>query len=134
MRAHTKTVAALVALAGALFLPALAAAAPTPLVSPALLGVAPLPGPIAPASTPAATMTTLTSTPDVAPAGKTFTLTGSGLPASQAGVDRLEHVERDLGRRCAARLGRLSRPLGDGGVRSSSRRRRRTRRGGCPSS
>ena len=83
MRTHPKTVAALVALAGALFLPALAAATPTPLVSPALLGVAPLPGPIAPASTPAATMTTLTSTPDVAPAGKTFTLTGSGLPASQ---------------------------------------------------
>ena len=48
MRAHTKTVVAVAALAGALFLPALASATPTPLVSPALLGVPALPGPVAP--------------------------------------------------------------------------------------
>jgi len=82
MRAHTKMAAAAAALAGALLLPALASATPTPLVSPALPGVVPLPGPVAPASTPAATMTTLTSKPDEAPAGTPFTLSGSGLPAN----------------------------------------------------
>ena len=71
------------ALAGALLLPALASAAPTPLVIPALSGVAALPGPLAPASTPAATMTTLTTKPDDAVAGTPFTLTGSGLPANK---------------------------------------------------
>jgi len=83
MKTHTKLVAALAALAGALLLPALAAATPAPLVIPALQGVAALPGPLAPASTPATTMTTLTATPDEAVAGTPFTLTGSGLPANQ---------------------------------------------------
>ena len=84
MRIHNKPVAALAALAGALLLPALATAAPTPLVIPALSGVAALPGPLAPASTPASTMSTLTATPDDAVAGTHFTLTGSGLPANKA--------------------------------------------------
>ena len=84
MNTHTKlTVVA--ALAGAsLLLPALASARPTPLVSPAIPGVAALPGPIAPASTPPPTMTTLTAKPDIAPAGKPFVLTGSGLPANKS--------------------------------------------------
>ncbi len=84
MRIHTKPAAALAVLAGALLLPALATAAPTPLVIPALSGVAALPGPLAPAATPAATMSTLTATPDDAVAGTHFTLTGSGLPANKA--------------------------------------------------
>ena len=83
MRIHVKPAAALAALAGALLLPALATAAPTPLVIPALSGVAALPGPLAPPSTPAANMTTLTATPDDAVAGTPFTLTGSGLPANK---------------------------------------------------
>ena len=83
MRAHTKTAAFVAALAGALLLPALATAAPAPLVTPAFAGTAPLPGPVAPAFANAATITTLTATPDVAPAGTPFALTGSGLPANQ---------------------------------------------------
>ena len=84
MRARTKmAAAAAVALAGAMFLPSLATAAPTSLVSPTFAGVGLLPGPVAPASTPAAVMTTLATTPDIAPAGTPFTLSGSGLPASQ---------------------------------------------------
>ena len=83
MRIHSKLVAALAALVGALLLPAFAAAAPTPLVTPALSGVAALPGPLAPAATPASSMSTLTSSPDAAPAGTAFTLSGSGLPADK---------------------------------------------------
>jgi len=84
MRTHPKLVAAVAALAGALLLPALAAAAPTPLVIPTLTGVAALPGPLAPASTAAKTMTTLTTKPDDAVAGTPFTIAGSGLPANAA--------------------------------------------------
>jgi hypothetical protein len=83
MTRHTKWAAGLAALAGALLLPAFAAAAPTPLAIPALSGVAALPGPLAPASVPAATMTTLAAKPDDAVAGTPFTLTGSGLPANK---------------------------------------------------
>ena len=36
------------------------------------------------ASTPSPTMTTLTVKPDIAPAGKPFVVTGSGLPANQS--------------------------------------------------
>jgi hypothetical protein len=72
------------ALAGALLLPALASASSTPLVPPAIPGVAPLPGPVAPPSTASPTMGTLTVKPDIAPAGKPFVVTGSGLPANQS--------------------------------------------------
>ena len=82
MKTYPKLVAAVAALAGALLLPALATAAPTPLVIPAFAGLPGLPGPIAPAATPAANMTTLAVSPDVAPAGTKFTVTGSGLPAN----------------------------------------------------
>ena len=84
MTTHTKLVAAVAALAGALLLPALATAAPTPLAIPALSGVAALPGPLAPPAKAAATMTTLTTKPDDAVAGTKFTITGSGLPANKA--------------------------------------------------
>ena len=84
MTTHTKLVAAIAALAGALLLPALAAAAPAPIVIPALSGVAALPGPIAPASTPAASMSTLAAKPDDAVAGTRFMLTDTGLPANKS--------------------------------------------------
>jgi len=83
MRTNAKLVAVVAALAGALLLPALATATPAPLVSPAFVGVAGLPGPIAPAAIPAANMINLTAAPDIAPAGTPFTLTGSGLPANK---------------------------------------------------
>ena len=83
MKLTTKIAVAAAALVGAVLLPALAAASSTPLVPPALTGVAPLPGPVAPASTPSPNMSTLTAKPDDAPAGTKFTLTGSGLPASK---------------------------------------------------
>ena len=82
MKTNPKLVAAVAALAGALLLPAFAAAAPTSLVIPAFAGLPGLPGPIAPAATPAANMTTLAVSPDVAPAGTKFTVTGNGLPAN----------------------------------------------------
>ena len=82
MKTYPKLVAAVAALAGALLLPVLATAAPAPLVIPAFAGLPGLPGPIAPAATPAANMTTLAVSPDVAPAGTKFTVTGSGLPAN----------------------------------------------------
>jgi len=83
MNMHIKLPAMAAALAGAALLSAPAPAAPTPLVPPALPGVAPLPGPIAPASPSAANMGTLTASPDSAPAGTRFTLSGTGLPAGK---------------------------------------------------
>ena len=84
MNLHVKTAAIVASLAGALLLlPALATAAPTPLVAPAFTGVAQLPGPIAPAAKPAANMGVLTTSPDVAVAGTKFTITGTGLPANK---------------------------------------------------
>jgi hypothetical protein len=53
-------------------------------VIPALSGVAALPGPIAPASTPAASMSTLAAKPDDAVVGTRFMLTDSGLPANKS--------------------------------------------------
>ena len=84
MNLHMKMAVTVASLAGALaLLPALASAASTPLVAPALTGVAALPGPIAPAATAAATMGVLTTSPDVAVAGKKFTITGTGLPPNK---------------------------------------------------
>ncbi len=80
---NTKLTTVVAALAGALLLPALATATPTPLVAPAIPGVAGLPGPIAPAAQPSATMGLLQTTPDTGVAGTKFTLSGSGLPANQ---------------------------------------------------
>ena len=83
MNTHTKLVAALAALAGALLLPAFAVAAPVPLIIPAIPGVATLPGVVAPAATSAASMQLLTTKPDVAVAGTKFTVSGTGLPANK---------------------------------------------------
>ena len=83
MNLHMKMAVTVAALAGAtMLLPALASGTPTPLVIPTLTGVAALPGPLAPAATPAASMTTLTTKPDVAVAGTKFTVSAKGLPAS----------------------------------------------------
>ena len=79
---NTKLSIVVAALAGALLLPALATATPTPLVAPAIPGAAGLPGPIAPAAQPAATMGTMTTKPDAGVAGTKFTLSGTGLPAN----------------------------------------------------
>ncbi|MES1247519.1 MAG: hypothetical protein ABUS54_07595 [Actinomycetota bacterium] len=75
---------AIASLAGAaLLLPGLASATPTPLTIPAIPGVAALPGIAAPNATPAATMQSLETKPDVAVAGTKFTVSGSGLPANK---------------------------------------------------
>ena len=84
MNLHMKMAVTVASLAGALLLPALATAAPTTLPIPMLSGVAALPGPLAPASQPATSMSLLTVKPDEAVAGAKFTLTGAGLPANKA--------------------------------------------------
>jgi hypothetical protein len=71
------------ALAGALLLPALATAAPTPLQAPTLPTVAGLPGPVAPAAKTANSLGILKSSPDTSTIGKSFTLSGTGLPANK---------------------------------------------------
>jgi hypothetical protein len=73
----------LAALAGALLLPAHASAEPKALTPPAIPGVAALPGPIAPASKPAQNMGILKTKPDVGHAGRSYTLSGNGLPAAK---------------------------------------------------
>src|SRR5512133_3271894 len=84
MNLHMKMADTVAGLAGAaMLLPALASATPTPLVIPAIPGVAALPGIAAPAATPAATMQSLTSKPDIAVAGTKFTISGTGLPANK---------------------------------------------------
>ena len=80
---NMKLTTVVAALAGALLLPALATATPTPLVAPAIPGVAGLPGPLAAPAQPAANMGILKTTPDLGVAGTKFTLSGSGLPANK---------------------------------------------------
>ena len=60
---NTKLITTVAALAGALLLPALATATPTPLTPPAIPGAAGLPGPVAPA----ATRSTIARRGDLAP-------------------------------------------------------------------
>ena len=79
----TKLTGVIAALAGVLLLPALATATPINLVAPAIPGAAQLPGAVAPAATPAATMGTLQTKPDTGLVGTRFTLSGSNLPANQ---------------------------------------------------
>ena len=84
MNLHMKTAAMVATLAGALLLlPALASGAPTPLIIPAITGVAALPGPLAPAATPAANMGVLKTSPDIAVSGTKFTITGTNLPPNK---------------------------------------------------
>jgi hypothetical protein len=84
MNLHMKMAVTVAALVGAaMLLPALASGTPTPLVIPAVPGVAALPGVVAPAATPVANMTALATKPDVAVAGTKFTISGTGLPAGK---------------------------------------------------
>jgi hypothetical protein len=71
------------AAAFALALPAAAWADQAPYAAPAGLPVAALPGPIAPAMKPAATMQALKASPDIAPVGTAFAVTTTGLPADK---------------------------------------------------
>jgi hypothetical protein len=73
----------LAVLAGALLLPAHASAEPKALTAPAIPGVAPLPGPLAPASKPALNMGILKTKPDIGVPGMSYTLSGSSLPAGK---------------------------------------------------
>lgn len=70
-----------VMLVGALLLltPAAALADSKPVAAPAIRGVPALPGPVAPAAKPAATMQVLKTTPDTGVAGKKMTIGGAGL-------------------------------------------------------
>jgi hypothetical protein len=70
-------------LAGALFVPSVAAAEPRALTPPDIPGVAPLPGPIAAPSKPAPNMSVLKTTPDIGVPGTSYTLSGAGLPAGK---------------------------------------------------
>ena len=79
MRVAVGTLAAL----ALLVLPSVALAEAGPLAAPAIPGVAALPGPVVDPGKPAASMTLLKTTPDVALAGTAITIAGSGLPADK---------------------------------------------------
>jgi len=75
----TKKFLAVAALAAGLLLPATASADPTVLTPPSIPGVAQLPGPIAPAATPAQNMGILHASTDIGVPGTPYTLSGTGL-------------------------------------------------------
>ena len=79
-----KKIVSVAALAVGLLLPAQASATTTALTPPAIPGVAALPGPLAPAATPAATMGILKSSPDIGVSGTGFTLSGAGLEPNKS--------------------------------------------------
>src|SRR5204863_117657 len=68
----------------ALLLTAIAEATPGPLPIPSIPGAAALPGPVAPASTPAANMGALKTAPDIGLPETGFTLSGTGLAPGKA--------------------------------------------------
>ena len=80
---HSNVVLGALVLAGALLLPGPASAEPKALTPPAIPGIAPLPGPIAPAAKPAQNMSILKTTPDIGVPGTAYTISGSGLPAGK---------------------------------------------------
>jgi hypothetical protein len=69
--------------AGALLLSSAALADPHPVTPPTLPGVAGLPGPIAPAASPAKNLKLLRVEPASGPVGTKFTVSGEGLPANE---------------------------------------------------
>ena len=71
------------AVATVLLVQSAALADPTPVPTPAVPGSPALPGPVTDIGKPADAMKTLKLTPDIAPAGKSVVLTGSGLPANK---------------------------------------------------
>jgi hypothetical protein len=72
------------AVAAIALLQASAVAAPTPVPAPTVPGAPKLFGPVVDLGTPAEAMAALKTSPDVAPTGKTVTISGTGLPASRA--------------------------------------------------
>lgn len=78
-----KVAVGILAAVGMLLLPAAALGDPRPVAAPAIPGVAALPGPVIDAGKPAATMTTLKTTPDIALPGTAITISGAGLPAGK---------------------------------------------------
>jgi hypothetical protein len=68
---------------GALLVPATATADSGPVPPPTIKGVAPVPGPLAPAATSAANMGVLKTSPDVGIPGRTTSISGSGLAANK---------------------------------------------------
>ena len=72
------------AVATVLVLGSVAAADPTAVPAPSVPGAPPMPGAITDPGTASESMTTLKVSPDIATAGKSFTLTGAGLPAAKA--------------------------------------------------
>jgi hypothetical protein len=77
-----KALAGVATLAVMLALPAAAFGDATPVAAPAIPGVAPLPGPIVDPGKPAASMTTLKTSPDIALPGRALKISGTGLPAN----------------------------------------------------
>lgn len=73
----------LAGIAAALLIAPAAIAEPLPVTAPSIPGTPALPGPIVPAGTPVAGAATLRLTPDIAPAGKTVTVTTGALPANK---------------------------------------------------
>ena len=75
----------LLAAGGAAFMlfPAAAVATPAPVPAPAIPGAAGLPGPLAAPAEPAEEMGILKAKPDTGPAGSTFVLSGTELPAGK---------------------------------------------------
>jgi hypothetical protein len=79
-RRRSRLVALAVAAGSLLLLAPAALAAPMPVTAPFVPGTPALPGPLIDAGAPAANVLSLKASPDVAPPGKTITITGSGLP------------------------------------------------------
>jgi hypothetical protein len=79
----TRLVLSAAVLAAALLFAAPGGATPGAVPAPSIPGVAPLPGPVAPATTPASTMGLLKVSPDQGNAGTPVTISGQGLPADK---------------------------------------------------
>jgi len=78
-----KRVVGIAVAAAALLVPASALATTGPVQAPAIPGVAGLPGPLVDPGKPAATMSTLKASPDIAVAGTKTRISGAGLPANK---------------------------------------------------
>ena len=82
-RLRRRGLAVLAVVTTVLVIGSVAAADPTAVPAPSVPGAPPVPGAITDPGKPAENMTTLKTTPDVAVAGTSFTLTGKGLPAAK---------------------------------------------------
>lgn len=82
-RLGRRVLSTIVAVATVLVLGTVASADPTVVPAPSVPGTPPLPGAVVDVGSPAESMKTLKTTPDVAVAGTGFTIAGTGLPASK---------------------------------------------------